>query len=398
VNTGAAPDILAGRADHESLRAFLERFDEFVYFPSISWDHTWERQQTLVSAFAAAHETKTGYLFPPLGLVPYSPFRRELWSRAAGVLKRGLTPRGRGARGGAGYPFPGNIVPVRAFFIPGVGRWRRAATLVGSRRIRSLLRPAGRRFMLAAYVNDVVMSFADRADFVVLDLAERRQASGRLSLYAKELERQLARRADVLVADNRATLGDYASERWENGAPGHYLPQGYTPLCGRKQHTPDGPLAYLGNLHPAIDYEWLRRLIAAFPGRVFRLCGALLDRRAEEIVRLPNVQFWGKIPHRDIPVFLSGVSWGLIPYVVTDWTAGVFPTKLFEYLDAGVPVLSTPIPEVAQFSQHPFIRVQQELSGRLPDADMRGLDEFLRAHTWDARLAAYGRVLSGADS
>ena len=112
-----------------------------------------------------------------------------------------------------------------------------------------------------------------------------------------------------------------------------------------------------------------------------------------ETAAVSNVEYWGRIPHRDIPAFLEGVAWGLIPYKVDDWTAGVFPTKLLEYLDCGIPVLSTALPEVAQFNHLPFVSVLSDPSAPLPGASVRGVDAFLDEHTWVARMKAYGELL-----
>src|SRR5205085_1523586 len=44
---------------------------------------------------------------------------------------------------------------------------------------------------------------------------------------------------------------------------------------------------------------------------------------------------------------------GLLPYLINEFTAGIMPVKLKEYLAAGLPVVSTPLPEVCHFAdQH----------------------------------------------
>jgi glycosyltransferase involved in cell wall biosynthesis len=375
-----------------SLARFLSEFAEVLYFPSIRWDHTWERQQTVVTAFAQAHADRRGHLFPPLGLLPHSPFAPRTWRSAADRARRLLRS---GSGRGHGRPLPANLMPVRAFFVPGAGAWRAKATLALSASLRRLRRPSGRRLVYATYANEIVLSFVERADFVILDLAERRQENPLLSAHAKRLERELVARADVLVADNRATLGDYARERAEVGRPGHYLPQGFSP-SGRERRLAlgdDAPFAYLGNLHHAVDVAWMRHLATAHPRRRLRVCGEVLHARAAELLALPNVEYWGRIPHSDIPRFLDGVGCGLIPYKLDGWTAGVFPTKLLEYLDCGVPVLSTAIPEVAQFAHHRFVQICADPADPLPEPSIAGIDAFLAEHTWAARMRAYGDLL-----
>jgi glycosyltransferase involved in cell wall biosynthesis len=389
----SAPAVVeAANGARHPLTRFLERFDEFLYFPSIRWDHSWERQQTVITAFAEAHPGQRGRVFPPLGLVPHSPLAWRTWRTAAERLGRVIRPS---PGSGHGHPLPRNLSPVRAVFVPGTGAWRARVSLAASGALRDLRRPSGRRLVFATYANDLVLSFAERADHVILDLAERRQENPLLSPYAKRLERELAARADTLVADNRATLADYASERAGAGRAGHYLPQGFSPsgAARRAAASADAPFAYLGNLHHALDLGWLRRLADAHPGRKLRVCGEVLYPRAAELLALPNVEYWGKIRHADIPRFLDGAGWGLIPYKLDGWTAGVFPTKLLEYLDCGVPVLSTAIPEVAQFAHHSFVRICPDPAAALSRPSVTGVDVFLSEHTWAARMRAYGELL-----
>jgi hypothetical protein len=42
---------------------------------------------------------------------------------------------------------------------------------------------------------------------------------------------------------------------------------------------------------------------------------------------------------------------GILAYVVDDFTTGIMPAKLREYLAAGLPVVSTPLPEICRFAE-----------------------------------------------
>jgi glycosyltransferase involved in cell wall biosynthesis len=51
-----------------------------------------------------------------------------------------------------------------------------------------------------------------------------------------------------------------------------------------------------------------------------------------------------------LPAYVQAFDVGIIPYVLNDWTRAVDPLKLLEYLAAGIPVVSTPIPEVHKYA------------------------------------------------
>ena len=63
----------------------------------------------------------------------------------------------------------------------------------------------------------------------------------------------------------------------------------------------------------------------------------------QELSRLPNVHFLGYRAYDVLPEYLSGIQVGLLPSLINEYTRGMFPMKYYEYLAAGVPVVSTPL-------------------------------------------------------
>ena len=64
----------------------------------------------------------------------------------------------------------------------------------------------------------------------------------------------------------------------------------------------------------------------------------------------PNIHVLGNRPYATLPAYVQAFDVGIIPYVLNDWTRAVDPLKLLEYLAAGIPVVSTPIPEVHKYA------------------------------------------------
>jgi glycosyltransferase involved in cell wall biosynthesis len=62
-----------------------------------------------------------------------------------------------------------------------------------------------------------------------------------------------------------------------------------------------------------------------------------------ELKKLPNVHFLGYKPYNQLPNYLRGMQVGLLPMKINDYTQSMFPMKYYEYLAAGLPVVSTPL-------------------------------------------------------
>ena len=64
-----------------------------------------------------------------------------------------------------------------------------------------------------------------------------------------------------------------------------------------------------------------------------------------------NMHFLGRKSYADLPAYCKHFDVGLIPFKINELTEAVNPIKLREYLAAGLPVVSTPLPEVASHEE-----------------------------------------------
>lgn len=109
-------------------------------------------------------------------------------------------------------------------------------------------------------------------------------------------------------------------------------------------------LGFFGLIHDWIDIELLAWLAEQRPEWCVVVIGqANIDVSSME--RVPNVRLLGRKSYDELPGYCKAFSVGLIPFVTNELTEHVNPIKLREYLSAGLPVVSTPLPEV-QFYSH----------------------------------------------
>jgi glycosyltransferase involved in cell wall biosynthesis len=62
-----------------------------------------------------------------------------------------------------------------------------------------------------------------------------------------------------------------------------------------------------------------------------------------KLMAMDNVHFLGHRAYEELPEYLRGIDVGTLPTLLNDYTRAMFPMKYFEYLAAGVPVVSTPL-------------------------------------------------------
>jgi glycosyltransferase involved in cell wall biosynthesis len=111
--------------------------------------------------------------------------------------------------------------------------------------------------------------------------------------------------------------------------------------------------------------------------------------------RSPNIHLVGTRPESGLPEVLRGADIGLIPYAINDLTRSVFPMKVYEYLAAGLPVLSTPLPALQGLEEIDVVAdaaalveaAERLLAGEDPARrERRSRDA--AAHSWETRLEA----------
>ncbi len=101
--------------------------------------------------------------------------------------------------------------------------------------------------------------------------------------------------------------------------------------------------------------EWVDQELLAAVARRFRT-GTLLIVGREDVPtpaleQLPNIVRLGRRPYAELPEILRGVDVALCTFREIDLTHAANPLKIREYLAAGLPVVSTPMPEVARLPQ-----------------------------------------------
>ena len=159
-------------------------------------------------------------------------------------------------------------------------------------------------------------------------------------------------------------------------------------------------IGFYGTLQTWVDLELIAHVARARPAWSIALIGQqLADLSA--IRELPNVHLLGQKPHHDLPAYCKGFDVGIIPYRLDERMAFVNPLKLREYLSAGIPVVSTAVPEVQRYAHlcriattpDEFVTACEQAIGE-SSPRTRGLrSAAMKSETWSARVAEVARVV-----
>src|SRR5437899_2775257 len=223
------------------------------------------------------------------------------------------------------------------------------------------------------------------------------------------IEQDLIRRAHVVFTSAEKLYG----ERQSLNPHTYYIPHGVdlSHFAGALDPSTEVPADMRGLPHPVIgffglladwvDLDLVRMVAAARPDWSVVLIGkATTDLRS--LRGLANVHLLGQKPYSTLPSYCRGVDVGIIPFRKNDLTVRANPLKLREYLAAGLPVVSTPLPEVARYDGlvhladgvEAFIAAIETALGQRSEAMARRRVEAMSAEGWESRVSEMSAIIA----
>jgi glycosyltransferase involved in cell wall biosynthesis len=162
----------------------------------------------------------------------------------------------------------------------------------------------------------------------------------------KLLEQQRVRRPDAILVENGTVLADFERTVREEEIPTdirRILAQG-KPIIG-----------YYGALADWFDYDMVIEIARANPQWNIVLIGmdyeGSLARNKPRLDALPNIHFLGRKDYEELYKYSHCFDVGLIPFKRNRIIEATNPVKMFEYMAAGIPVVSVDIPEARKYSE-----------------------------------------------
>lgn len=224
------------------------------------------------------------------------------------------------------------------------------------------------------------------------------------------MERDLVRRADLVLTSSERLC----EERRPANPNTYFIPHGVdldhfarsldeaTIVPDELRSLPRPVVGFIGLLADWVDLDLLRAVALARPAWSFVLIGRSSTDLAA-VKDLPNVHLLGQKPFSSLPAYCRGIDVGIIPFRINKLTLRANPLKLREYLAAGLPVVSTPMPEVARLASlvhlaegpEAFLNgIESALAAARSDGSARGRRSLaMTAEGWEARVEEISRLI-----
>jgi glycosyltransferase involved in cell wall biosynthesis len=179
---------------------------------------------------------------------------------------------------------------------------------------------------------------------VMDDLAAFKGASPELVLRQK----QALKHADVVFTGGRSLHRSIVSRRAHRT---HCFPSGvdpahYSPAVEMRQATRRPVAGYVGVIDERLDLDLIAGLAQALPDWEIRMVGPVAKVDPATLPRAANITYPGPALYTDLPQVMAGFDVALMPFAMNEATRSISPTKTLEYLAAGLPVVSTRVPDV----------------------------------------------------
>lgn len=218
----------------------------------------------------------------------------------------------------------------------------------------------------------------------------------------KEIENELFRKSDLVVVSAEKLL-ESKKQFNENtflirhGTDWTHFRKALdaaTEIPAEIKNLPRPIIGFHGLLADWVDFELIKKTARHFESGSVVLIGKIAvdaERKIKILEGISNIHFLGRKPYGELPNFCKGFDVALNPFEINELTLAANPLKVREYLAAGLPVVSTDIPEVRVLENclvgedhTDFIeKIETALRNPKPRA---AISDAVRHESWDAKI------------
>ena len=244
----------------------------------------------------------------------------------------------------------------------------------------------------------VIAGALDEEQLIYYCVDEYTAFSGVASRSLAEMEEQLMRKSDLVIVSADRLFQSKArinsnTVLIRHGVDFNHFRKALDPdttVPEEIRNLPRPVIGFFGLIADWVDLELIAAVAKRFPnGSVVMVGKSTTDTKVLE--QEPNIHLLGRRTYESLPGYCKGFDVALMPFRINELTLNANPLKVREYLAAGLPVVSTAIPEVEVLGlcrigtdRESFVReVEIALQEPGPSGER---SERVRSESWDARV------------
>jgi glycosyltransferase involved in cell wall biosynthesis len=216
-----------------------------------------------------------------------------------------------------------------------------------------------------------------------------------------ELEEQLLKRADLCITsadrlrDNKVRVNPNTVLVRHGVDFNHFVKacDPATPIPEDIANLPKPIFGFFGLVADWVDLEAIAATARAHPeGSVVVIGKVAPDVDPSVLKAEKNIHLLGRKPYAALPGYCKAFDVALMPFKVNELTLNANPLKVREYLAAGVPVVSSDIPEVRKVGLCKLARDTEDFVRKVDECLAEGAGpsreraERIRHESWEAKV------------
>lgn len=168
-------------------------------------------------------------------------------------------------------------------------------------------------------------------------------------------------------------------------------------------------IGYIGILEARVDTDLLLDVINKNPDKTVAIIGGTLSRmpwqkktfNPKVLKKFKNVVWCGRVPYNEMNLFVHSFDVAIVPHKITALTKSMDPMKIYEYLAAGKPVVTTSVVDHKKFkgliysakNNTEFISMINEALTNDNDGARAKRQELARHFSWTNRFSEMEKFL-----
>ncbi len=163
-------------------------------------------------------------------------------------------------------------------------------------------------------------------------------------------------------------------------------------------------LGFFGVIDERFDTRLLEEAARLRPDWQFVMLGPVVKIDPASLPQAANIHWLGQKAYAELPAYLAGWDVGLMPFALNEATRFISPTKTPEFLAAGLPVISTAVPDVVRtYGETGMVEIARDAADLVAKAErlMAGapagwrekVDAHLATTSWDRTWSGMAQLI-----